>query len=67
MGWYKYKSSWNNIEMYTSFVQVLWLYPDNDETVKVLGYIYVQPIQIKKGEEIIREAKNTVRLCQDIS
>ncbi|GAV72784.1 TPR_1 domain-containing protein/TPR_11 domain-containing protein/TPR_12 domain-containing protein [Cephalotus follicularis] len=40
----------------TNFEKVLEFYPDNCETLKILGHIYVQLGQIDKGQEFMRKA-----------
>ncbi|KAH9801934.1 protein CTR9-like [Citrus sinensis] len=40
----------------TNFEKVLEIYPDNCETLKALGHIYVQLGQIEKAQELLRKA-----------
>ncbi|KAI9192882.1 hypothetical protein LWI28_028931 [Acer negundo] len=40
----------------TNFEKVLEIYPDNCETLKSLGHIYVQLGQIEKGQEFMKKA-----------
>ncbi|XP_030448357.1 protein CTR9 homolog isoform X1 [Syzygium oleosum] len=40
----------------SNFEKVLEVYPDNCETLRVLGHIYVQLGQIEKGQEFMRKA-----------
>lgn len=40
----------------SSFVKVLWVYPDNGATLKLFGYIYVQLSLIYKGEYFYQES-----------
>ncbi|KAH7572071.1 hypothetical protein ACOSP7_015084 [Xanthoceras sorbifolium] len=40
----------------TNFEKVLEVYPDNCETLKSLGHIYVQLGQIEKGQEFLKKA-----------
>ncbi|XP_031267897.1 protein CTR9 homolog isoform X2 [Pistacia vera] len=40
----------------TNFEKVLEIYPDNCETLKALGHIYVQLGQVEKAQELMRKA-----------